>query len=80
MGGLTSYSAVLMLARFGQACQQYSITQLSLPVPRQFKVANVAGGGVTALERIGGTVVVKPIQGNKGVDGMTTWGEEPTGS
>ena len=63
MGGSTSYSAVLM--SLDKHVSNLQLTQLSLPVPRQFKVANVAEG-VTALERIGGAVVVKPIQGNQG--------------
>ena len=40
MGGSTSYSAVLM--SLDKHVSSLQLTQLSLPVPRQFKVANVA--------------------------------------
>ena len=40
MGGSTSYSAVLM--SLDKHVSNLQLTQLSLPVPRQFKVANVA--------------------------------------
>ncbi len=63
MGGSTSYSAVLM--SLDKHVSNLQLTQLSLPVPRQFKVANIAEA-VAALERIGRPVVVKPVQGNQG--------------